>query len=124
MDLLSRTYRLKDVSFKKPTEYLGATIKEYQIPVSGNKTHPTDCWSFSPDVYVKQAVAEVDQTLGEVNQKLKTKGTTPLSSGYRPELDATPELDDLQATYFQGLIGVLRWIVELGRIDINVGTAA
>jgi hypothetical protein len=48
MDMLSGTYKLKDGSVKKPTEYLGVTIKEYQLPVSGNKTHPTDCWSLSP----------------------------------------------------------------------------
>jgi hypothetical protein len=123
MDMLSGTYKLKDGSVKSPTEYLGATIKEYQLPVSGNETQPTDCWSLSPDVYVKRAVAESERTLGEIDQKLKTKVTTPLSTGYRPELDATPELDDRQANYYQGLIGVLRWIVELGRIDINVGVA-
>jgi hypothetical protein len=33
------------------------------------------------------------------------------------------ELDDRRANYFQGLIGVLRWIVELGRIDIMVAVA-
>jgi hypothetical protein len=59
MDMLSGTYKLKDGSVKSPTEYLGATIKEYQLPVSGNETQPTDCWSLSPDVYVKRAVAEV-----------------------------------------------------------------
>jgi hypothetical protein len=104
--MLSRTYKLKDGSVKKPTEYLGATIKEYQLPVSGNETHPTDWWSLSPDVYAKRSVAEVERTLGEIDQKLMTMVTTPLSSGYRPELDATPELDDRQAKYFQGLIRV------------------
>jgi hypothetical protein len=39
-------------------------------------------------------------------------------SGYRPELDVTDELDpDLLSRYSQ-LIGILRWMVELGRIDI------
>jgi hypothetical protein len=75
------------------------------------------------DVYVKLAVAEVKWTLDEIYQKLKTKITTALSTGYRPELDATPELHDRQANYFQGLIGVLRWVVELGPIDINASVA-
>ena len=35
----------------------------------------------------------------------------------------TPELDPQRANYYQGLIGVLRWIVELGRIDIIVPIA-
>ena len=50
--------------------------------------------------------------------KLPTKVTTPLSSGYRPELDTTLELDADRHNYYQGLIGVLRWICELGRLDI------
>ena len=45
-----------------------------------------------------------------------------MSSGYRPELDATPELGPERANYFQSVIGVLRWAVELGRIDIIVET--
>jgi hypothetical protein len=123
MDMLSRTYKLKDGSVGKPTDYLGATIKEYQLPGNSDDLLPTDCWSLSSDVYVKRAVADVERTLDEIDMKLKTKVTTPLSTGYRPELDASPELDDRQANYFQGLIGVLRWIVELGRVDINVGVA-
>jgi hypothetical protein len=89
MDMQSRTYKLKAGSIGQPTNYLGATIKEYQQPDSGNDTLLTDCWSFSPDVYVNWAVAEVERTLDDIDQKLKTNVTTPLSAGYRPELDAT-----------------------------------
>ena len=32
-------------------------------------------------------------------------------------------LPDEQASYYQNLIGVLRWAVELGRIDIHVQVA-
>ena len=37
---------------------------------------------------------------------------------YRPELDVTPVLEAEWASYYQSLIGVLRWIVELGQVDI------
>jgi hypothetical protein len=37
---------------------------------------------------------------------------------YYPEWDKTPELNPDQATFYQTQIGVLRWCVELGRIDI------
>ena len=43
----------------------------------------------------------------------------PLPTSYHPELDCTAELDDKQAAYYQSMIGILRWIVELGRIDIG-----
>ena len=54
---------------------------------------------------------------------MSTKVTTPLGSGYRPELDATEELDATRQNYYQGLIGVLRWIFELGRLDILVAVS-
>jgi hypothetical protein len=68
--------------------------------------------------YTKKAIEEVERELREANLKLPTKVTTPLASGYRPEIDATAELDADRQNYYQGLIGVLRWICELGRIDI------
>jgi hypothetical protein len=41
-----------------------------------------------------------------------------MPTSYRPELDLSPELDANNANYFQSVIGVLRWTVELGRVDI------
>ena len=38
-------------------------------------------------------------------------------------MDVTPLLDAKRTNYFQGLIGILRWICELGRIDILVDVA-
>jgi hypothetical protein len=35
-------------------------------------------------------------------------------------MDQTPELNPERQNYYQGLIGVLRWICELGRLDILV----
>jgi hypothetical protein len=69
-------------------------------------------------MYVKKAIADVETELSQVDKKLVTKASTPISAGYRPEADMTPLLGEKQASYFQGLIGVLRWICELGRIDI------
>ena len=43
-----------------------------------------------------------------------------MTSGYPPEIDITPELGEEDAAYFHSLIGVLIWIVELGKVDINV----
>jgi hypothetical protein len=35
-----------------------------------------------------------------------------------PELDVTEELDEQGITFFQELIGILRWATEIGRVDI------
>ena len=41
-----------------------------------------------------------------------------MKSNYLPEIDITKELGEAESSYYQSLIGVLRWIVELGRVDI------
>ena len=63
----------------------------------------------------------VETHVAKVNDarwQLPTKADTPLKASYRPELDVSPELDTANAAYYQSLIGVLRWIVELGRVDV------
>ena len=40
-------------------------------------------------------------------------------SGLFPELDASPVLGPYEISYYQSLIGVMRWIIEIGQIDIN-----
>ena len=37
---------------------------------------------------------------------------------YCPELDTSAICNDEQITFYQNLIGILRWMVELGRVDI------
>jgi hypothetical protein len=54
---------------------------------------------------------------------LRPKVQTILPSGYSLELDATPYCNDEEAEYFQQQIGVLRWAVELGRIDLTGATS-
>jgi len=41
-----------------------------------------------------------------------------LPSGYKPELDSTEFCDEVTITFYMQMIGILRWLVELGRIDI------
>jgi hypothetical protein len=49
--------------------------------------------------------------------------STPLNHEYRPEVDTSPLLDEDRASYYQSLIGILLWAVELGRIDIAQETS-
>ena len=48
----------------------------------------------------------------------------PLKRDYKPEEDESQELGPEDAAYYQSLIGVLRWIVELGRVDITTEVSA
>jgi len=54
----------------------------------------------------------------DLDLTLMKGATTPLSPEYRLELDVSPELDPEDAAYYQSLIGVLRWMVEMGRVNI------
>jgi hypothetical protein len=113
MDFLSSRYTMKEGSVKEPDSYLGAEVRKFQIP---GVEKPR--WAMSSDLYVQRAIADVETELSKTNQYLKAKVTTPMVVGYRAELDVSMELDPRRANYYQGLIGVLRWIVELGRVDI------
>ena len=61
----------------------------------------------SSDKYIKYAVSDVELELAQNDQHLQMKVHTPLSNGYCPELDSSPELSVQHANYYQGLIGVL-----------------
>ena len=56
--------------------------------------------------------------MSDKEYKLPKKAPTPMVASYRPEMDVTKELDADKANYYQSLVGVLRWIIEIGRIDI------
>ena len=75
-------------------------------------------WALASTKYTKRAIADLEVELDKIGKRLPTKTTTPLISGYRPELDQTQELNAERQNYYQGLVGVLRWICELGHLDI------
>ena len=68
--------------------------------------------------YVQTAVQNVEKYLKEKGKKFPPCAETLLGTKYRPELDFTPKLQAKDAAYHQSLIGILRWMVELGRVDI------
>ena len=112
--------KLKDDKYGPPDSYLGAVIEKFTLP-DGNEV-----WSMRADKYCKAAVETVKNLLAEDGRELKSgkrnhKG--PLPPGYKPELDVSPELDADKVQRYQQLIGILRWAIELGRVDILTETA-
>mmetsp|Transcript_8647 Transcript_8647/g.12593 ORF Transcript_8647/g.12593 Transcript_8647/m.12593 type:complete len:946 (-) Transcript_8647:1039-3876(-) len=120
IDSLSQHVTFKAGSVEPPKSYLGADV--FQITVhDGNQDSPMkQVWCMSASEYVKRAIQEVERELALEDAYLPKRTETPLSSGYRPELDFSMELEGYKVNYYQGLVGILRWIVELGRIDLNV----
>ena len=121
LDHFMKAYTLKKDSVKPPESYLGADIIQYHLEGDGDLTKIR--WAMSSDTYVKRAISEVERELAAVDKRLTNKAKTPLSAGYRPELDMSPELDARRLNYYQGLIGVLRWMCELGRVDLLYSTS-
>ena len=61
----------------------------------------------------------MEEHLENVGEKFKSKKPgTPIPTSYSPELDITPELISTDVAYYQSLVGILRLIVELGRVEI------
>jgi len=115
MASLAKLFRLKD-GFASPDRYLGATIKRWRIHGDDQPRH----WGHSSEEYVKQAIANVEAELEKHGRRLCGRFSTPMTANYRPELDYSAHLTDGGINYYMELIGILRWIVELGRLDIMI----
>lgn len=112
---IGKYFELKEESIGPPSLYLGGHLSKVQLE-NGVKA-----WAFSSSQYVRAAVKNVEDFCAKEENKrwkLPKKADTPMTTSYKPELDVSPELGPAEAAYFQSLIGVLRWIVELGRVDI------
>ena len=99
---------------QKPTRYLGAEITEVTLP------NGVRAWAQGSNQYINEAVWNVETWLSEKGKRgLQQCAPTPMSYGYRPELDVSPELSPDNASYFQSLISILRWAVEFGQVNIT-----
>lgn len=113
MDKIGNIFEIKG-SVKVPDRYLGANLLQWQCP-DGRIV-----WAMDSKDYVKNAVAIVKDLLAEDGLQLQTGklAERPMPRSYRPELDISPELNETLGSRYQQLIGILRWAVELGRVDI------
>ena len=116
---ITNFFKAKDGSIKPPEIYLGADVAKIQLPDG------REVWSTSPRTYVKNSILVVERLLEEDNEGyvLKSNARSPFPTGYKPEVDVTDELDQPLASRFMQLIGILRWAVEIGRIDIYLETS-
>ena len=105
---------LKEESIGLPSQYLGGKLCKVEL------ANGVEAWVFGSAQYVKAAVDNVETYLKSKEEKLVSRAPTPLSNGYRPEIGVSPELQLAKTPYFHSLIGILRWIVELGRADICI----
>lgn len=121
MDMLKEVdhyFPMKNNSMGPPKIYLGAKIGKVKLP------NGVEAFSMSMSQYVREAVKGVEAYLKKKDLALLKKAATPMTMNYSPELDQSEELDHESAAYYQSLIGILRWIVEMGRMDICMEVSA
>ncbi len=111
MSGIQHAFKLKDDKIAPPDIYLGANL-EHKI-MNGH-----ECLTMSSEQYVKAAVANIETKLLAHNKRHPSRCDTPSPSNYRPEIDITPELKTEGAQGYPELIGILRWAISIGRIDI------
>ena len=102
---------MKAGSIGDPDIYLGAKVKQMKM------NNGVTAWAISPSKYVNKAINNCENWIQENMPEHKHSGrvTNPFPTDYNP---TTNELNEDQATYYQSQIGILWWIVELGRVDI------
>jgi hypothetical protein len=111
---LDEYLKMTEGSIQVPTFYLGAKLKKTVL------TNGVVAWGMSSSKYVQSAVQNVKEYLAALpgDQMLMKKASGPFAGGYKPELDESPELYPTRENFYQSQIGILRWCVELVRIDI------
>ena len=105
-------FKMKKGSIGDPNIYLGARLRPVTLE------NGVVAWAMSPSKYVQEAVANVEAHLKKSDKYLPKRAPGPWPNGYDAELDDTPLLNSELANFYQTQIGVLRWCIELGRVDI------
>ena len=94
---LGRYFELKEESIGHPDHYLGGKVRKDQLENGVN------AWTLSSSQYVQTAVENVVAYLDSqdsMHWKIPRKADTPLTTTYRPELDVSRELSEVDAAYY------------------------
>ena len=108
---IQRHVKLKNDAIEEPSNYLGAQLTRKFI-------NGINIWTMSSVNYVKAAIKNIESMCMNRGIKLPVSAETPMQLNYVPELDSTPELKPDDITWYQELIGILRWATEIGRVDV------
>ena len=115
---IGKYFELKEESIGTSKLYLGGHLRKVTLE------NQVEAWAFSSLQYVNTAVKTVETYLEtQTRRKLPRCAETLIRTQYRPEIDVSPELIASDSSWYQTLIGILRWMVELGRVDILLETS-
>ena len=115
LNKINKYFPLKPSSVGDPDIYLGAKLKENRLP------NGIWAWGLSPSKYVNQAVKNCQTHLTDKlngHYSIPVKAKNPFPSDYNLNTDVSTPLDPESSSFFQHLIGVMQWMVELGHVNI------
>ena len=108
---IQKDFKFKNDEIQEPNIYLGAKLEKKML--NGRKT-----WTMASKDYVKLSIQNIERQVKKKNMKFPYTAVTPMSSDFVPELDASEELNVEGQTFYQEIIGILRWATKIGRVDI------
>jgi hypothetical protein len=115
LNLINVYMPLKPSLVGDPDIYLGAKLKMTRLD------NGIWAWGLSPSKYVAQAVKNCAKHLTDKLNNLfclPQRADNPFPYDYYLELDLSEPLNPECSSFYQHLTGVMRWMVELGCIDI------
>ncbi len=110
MKYLQDIYTVNEELIVEPNYYRG---KDHKKDKKG-------CWCIGCKKYLKEAVLRVEKMYPESLKKI----LVPMTSSDHPELHDTTILSNDQHKKYQMLIGMLNWIVTIGRLDVCHATSS
>ena len=105
---------MKSGSIGDPNMYLGDKLRNVVLE------NGVEEWATSASKYVQEALSNSEDYLYEHfgGREFAKRIINPFELEYDPLMDSSDELGPIFLNYYQSQVGVLRWMVELGSIDI------
>ena len=109
---------MKDSSIGPPKIYLGAKVGKVKL------TNGVEAYDISMIQYVQKAGNNVEKYLHDRGLALLKKALKLLLKNYSPEVDEIPDLNEREAAFYKLFIWILRWMAEMGGLDICIEVSA
>ena len=107
MKMIQAIYAVKSIG--PPDYYLG---NDYKLDSQGR-------WCIGCKKYLMEAIKRVERMFGALK-----KHSHPMETGDHPEMDESEIMDDEGHRKYQMLMGILVWVVTIGRIDVAHSTSS
>ena len=111
MKKINKFFLLKPDYVGDPNMYVKDKTKYHKTP---NRMWS---WTMGPSKYVRDACNNCKDHLNnnfDDKYKLPKQDPNPFVMGYDTELDTSMICDPEESSYFQSIIGVMRWMIEFG----------